>query len=126
MPEFIGLRRGTFAVAVAYQNQRGRSGLLDKGNGRTFRVYLGIVIHRRAEEWDQPLIDLILSIVALEVCQSGAGNGGGKAIRLRNRPHGHVAAITPSRNAEAMLVNRRLLERLIHSSHDVAEISVAK
>src|SRR5437660_1514626 len=96
MPELIRLRSRALTVAVADQDQSWRLRLLDEGDRRTLRINLGIVIDSSAEEWDHPLIDLVFSIVALEICQPCAGDRGGKAVGLRDRPHRHITAIAPA------------------------------
>src|SRR5262249_51187717 len=59
MPEFVRLRRGTFTVTVANEDQRGRLGFFDKSNRRALGIDLRIVIDRSAEERDHPLVDLV-------------------------------------------------------------------
>src|SRR6476661_2344890 len=126
VPELIRLRSRTLAVAVAHKHQSRRLRVLDEGDGRTLRIDLGIVIDGSAEEWDHPSVNLVLAVVALEIRQPRAGDGGSKAVGLRDRPHRHVTAIAPAGNAQAMLVNRRFLQRLVHAGHDVAKVAIAK
>src|SRR4029077_4685328 len=45
VPEFVGLRCGTFAVAVANYDQGGRFHVFDESDGRAFGVDLGIVVN---------------------------------------------------------------------------------
>src|SRR5215468_898741 len=126
MPEFIRLRSRAFAVTVAHQNQRRRFGVLDESNRRAFGVNSGVIVNRGAKERDHPLINLILAIVALQVGQTGAGSGGGKAIALRDSPHGHVTAVAPAGQPQAMLIDRSLLQRRIHASKNVAPVAIAE
>src|SRR6266404_967212 len=126
VPELIRLRRRAFTVTVTHQHQSWSFGVFDKSNGRAASVDLRIVIDRGPEERNQPEINLVFPIVALEVCQSSAGHGGGKAIGLRDRPHRHIPAITPAGNAQAVLVHGSFLEHLVHAGHDVTEIAITK
>src|ERR1700736_4491248 len=50
MPEFVGLRGGDFAIAVADQNQRGRFYPFDESDGRAPRINFRLVIDGLAEE----------------------------------------------------------------------------
>src|SRR6266571_1475854 len=124
MPELIRLRSRTLAVAVSHKHQTRRLCLLDKGDRRTLRINLGIVIDGCAEERDHPLINLVFSVVALEIRQPRAGDGSSKAVGLCDRPHRHVTAIAPASDAESMLINRCFLQGLIHSAHNVAKIAI--
>src|SRR5215468_11616568 len=67
VPELVGLRRRAFAVGVADHHERWSSYFLEEGDGCTLRVDLGIVVHALAEEWNHPLIDLILAVIALPI-----------------------------------------------------------
>src|SRR2546428_6310307 len=51
VPEFVGLRRGTLAIAVANDDKCGRLGFFDEGDGRAFGVNVGIVVNGFAEKW---------------------------------------------------------------------------
>src|ERR1051326_9312316 len=90
MPELIRLRSRALAVTIAHKHQRRRLRLLDEGDRRALRIDLGIVIDSRAEEWDHPFIDLILAVIALEIRQPRAGDGGSKAVGPRDRPPRHI------------------------------------
>ena len=57
VPEFVGLRGGDFAVAVADEDQRGRFDFFDESDGGAFGVDFGIVVDGFAEEGNHPLID---------------------------------------------------------------------
>jgi len=57
VPEFVGLRGGNFAIAIADQNQRGRFHFLDEIDGRAFRINFRIIVNGLAEERNHPLID---------------------------------------------------------------------
>src|SRR2546423_12031542 len=47
-------------------------------------------------------------------------------MRLRDTPHGHVAAVAPAGKSKAMLVNGSFLERLIHAGHNVAPVAISE
>ena len=126
VPEFVGLRGGDFAVAIADENERGRFGVLDEIDGRAFGVDVGIVVDGFAEERDHPLVDEIFAVVALPVGEAGAGHGGFEAIRLRDGPHGHVAAVAPTADAEAVGIDGSGVDGSVDSGHDVFEIAVAE
>src|SRR5262249_16171869 len=126
VPEFVGLRRRTLAITVTYKHQRRSFRLLDVGDWRALGINLRIVIDRSAKERDHPLIDLVLSVIAREVCQPAPADAAGKAIGLRDGPHGQVPAVAPTGNAETMLVDRRSFQRLVNAGHDVTKIAIAK
>src|ERR1041384_2062681 len=73
VPQLVGLRRRTLAVALADHDQRRRGHSLDERDRRALRVRRRIVVHRCTEVRDHPLIDRILSVVALPVGDAGAG-----------------------------------------------------
>src|SRR5205823_7386096 len=75
---------------------------------------------------NHPLIDQVLAIVTLPVGNTGASNSGVETIGLRNSPHGHVTAITPSSNAEAVRSDWILCYRRIDPGKDVAQIAAAE
>src|SRR5580704_10914515 len=102
VPEFVRLRRGAFAVAVAYHYQRRRLYVLDVLDRRTLRIYGSVVVDRGAEIWQHPLIDGILAVVALPVGDARACHRGAEAVSLRDSPHGHEAAVTPAGDAHAI------------------------
>src|SRR6266700_4376127 len=126
MPELIRLRRGTLTITIAHQDQRGRSGVLDKSDRRTLGIHLRIVIHRSAKVRDHPQINLVLTVITLEVGQPGARHGGGKAVAPRDCPHGHITAITPAGNAQTMLINRSFFQGLVHSGENVTKIAITE
>src|SRR6185312_2357831 len=126
VPEFIRLWCRTLSVTVANQNQRWRLRAFDECDRRALGIDLRIVIYRRAEEWDHPFINLIFTIVALVLGNARPGYSRSEAICLRDRPHGHVAAVAPARNAQTMLIHRSLFQHLIDTRKNVAEISIAK
>ena len=72
------------------------------------------------------MIDLVLAVVALVICDSRSGHGCRKTACLSHAPHRHVAAITPAGQSQAMLVNRGLFDRLVHAGHNVAPVAVTK
>src|SRR5947207_2719220 len=83
---------GVFSDALACEDQRRRLHLLDEGDRRALRVDLRIVVYRGAEVRDHPAVDVVLAVVALPVADAGAGHRRLEALRLRDRPHRHVAA----------------------------------
>src|SRR5580700_495472 len=50
VPEFVGLRGGDFAIAVADEDERGRFDFLDEIDRRAFGVDVGVVVDGFAEE----------------------------------------------------------------------------
>ena len=126
VPEFVGLRGGAFAVALADEDQRRRLYFLDEIDRRAFGIDRGIVVNRCAEERDHPLVDAILAVVALPVGDAGAGHGGLEAVGLRDGPHGHVAAVAPAGDAEAVGIDGRGVDGGVDARQDVAQIAVAE
>ena len=63
VPEFVGLRGRAFAVAIAYDDERGRLRLLDEIDGRTFGVDDRVVVNGGAEIGNHPLIDFVFAVV---------------------------------------------------------------
>ena len=126
MPEFIGLRRGTFAIAVANDDKCGRLGFFDEGDGRAFGVNVGIVVNGFAEKWNHPLIDFVFTVVALIICDARPGHGSFEAVGLRNGPHGHVAAVTPASDAETIRIDGCGFERFIDAGQNITKIAITK
>src|ERR1700740_797787 len=96
MPEFVGLRRRAFAVAVADDHQRGRLYVFDKGDGGALDVNLGIVVDGLAEKGNHPLVDFVLAVIAEPVGDTGAGHGRFEAVGFCHTPHGHEATVAPA------------------------------
>jgi len=72
------------------------------------------------------LIDQVLAIVTLSIGNAGTGNGATEAISLRDSPHGHLPAVTPSGHAETRRIDRIFSYRGVDSGEDVAQIAGAK
>src|SRR5690242_4146962 len=47
-----------------------------------------------------------------------------EAVALRHRPHGHVSAIAPARDAHALVIHRKILHDPVYPRHNVAEIAI--
>src|SRR5947199_1742097 len=125
-PEFVRLRCRAFRVALADDDEGRGLYILDEVNGRTFLVNGRIIVNGCAEERDHPLIDQVLTIVTLPIRNAGTGNSGAETICLRNRPHRHKPAITPTHDAETVGINWIFLDRGIDSREIVAQIAAAK
>ena len=95
-------------------------------DGRALGVDGRIVVDRRAEVGHHPLINVILAVIAQPIGEACSGHGSAETIRLRDRPHGHVAAITPAGDADAIRSIGAVLDGLIHAGQDVAEIAIAE
>src|SRR5208283_5624580 len=80
----------------------------------------GIVIDRRSEKGNHPLVDIVQTVVTEPVGESGASNRRGKSLRLGFGPHGHVSAIAVPANAYALSVDRIFACDGIDAGHDVA------
>jgi len=126
VPKFVGLRRGALAVAVADDDKRGRLDLFNEGDGRAFGINVGIVVNGFAEKWNHPLIDFVFAVVALVICDARAGHGGFEATGLRYGPHGHIAAVTPASEAEAIGINGRDFQRFIDAGQNIAKVTLAR
>src|SRR5437763_5597453 len=100
MPEFVGLRRRAFRVALTDNDEGSGLYVFDKPNGRAFLIRGGIVVNCCAEERDHPLIDQILSIVALPTGDAGASNSATETIGLGDGPHRHEPAVAPASHAK--------------------------
>src|SRR5438034_11271769 len=126
VPEFVGLRRRAFRVALTDNDQRRCFHLLYVVNGRTFLVDGGIVVNRCTEERDHPLIDQVLAIVTLPIGDAGTGYGAMEVISLRNCPHGHETAVTPPSHAETRRIDWIFFYRGIDPGEDVAQVAGAE
>ncbi len=126
MPELVRLGRGTLAVAVADKDERRGLDVLDEINRRAFGVDVRVVVNGGAEEGDHPLIDVVLAVVALPIGDAGARDGGAEPSGLSDRPHRHIAAVTPSRDPDLVFIHRKFFDELVHAGHDVAEVAVAE
>src|SRR5262249_30240978 len=67
VPEFVGLRRWTFRIALANDDQRRRLHVLNETNGRTLFVNRRIVINRGTEKRNHPLVDQVLAVITLPI-----------------------------------------------------------
>src|SRR5581483_49780 len=83
-------------------------------------------INGRAKIRNHPLVDGVLTVVALPIGKAGAGDGGAKTVGLRDGPHGHVPAIAPPGDADALRVDRRRAKSFIDTCEDVAQIASAE
>ena len=101
VPELIRLRGRALAIAVAHHHQRRRLGFLDEVDGGAFGVDRRIVVDRRAKVRNHPLVDGVLSVIALPVGDAGAGDSRLEAVGLGDGEHGHESAIAPARNADS-------------------------
>src|SRR5271166_1187504 len=126
MPELIALGRGTFAIVLANDYQRGRLDILDKRDGRAFCVHGRIVINRGAKVRKHPLVDGILAVIALPVRDACARHGGAEAIGLGDREHRHVTAVAPAGHTDALLIYRIPRGDGVYSGENVAQVAVAK
>jgi hypothetical protein len=57
VPEFIALRSGNLAIAVADQNERGRFDFFNEIDGRASGIDLRVVVNGLAEKGNHPLVD---------------------------------------------------------------------
>src|SRR6201996_9827304 len=73
MPELKRLRSGALSITIADHHQGGCLYLVDEINRGAPGVHPGIVVDRRSEKWSHPLVDGILSVVALPVGDPGSG-----------------------------------------------------
>src|SRR6185437_4285024 len=80
VPEFVGLRRRAFAVAIADDDERRRLDVLDERDGRAFGVHGGIVVDGVAEIERHPFVDLVFAVIAEPVGETGADDGGIEAM----------------------------------------------
>src|SRR5437667_3624073 len=126
VPEFVGLRRRAFRVALTDNDESRCFHLLYVVNRRTFLVHSRIVVNRCAEERNHPLINQVLAVVTLPVGNAGTRNGATEAISLRDSPHRHVATVTPSGDAETRRIDWIFFYRGIDPGEDVTQIAGAK
>src|SRR5580692_3180426 len=73
MPELVGLRHRAFPIALAYRDQRRGFHIFDVSDRRASRVYCRLVIYRRAEVRQHPLVDGIFAIITLQNSDPSAG-----------------------------------------------------
>src|ERR1700730_4937178 len=97
MPELEALRSRTFAIAISHHDQRRRLHLLDVFDRRTLRINGLIVVYRLAEEWDHPLVDRVLPIVALPIADARTSHRRLEPCRPSHTEHCHEAAVAPAR-----------------------------
>src|SRR5262249_27699364 len=126
VPELVALRSGNLRVAIPVEDERRRLDVLDERNRRGPGVNLGIFVDGLAEIREHPLVDAILSVVALPVHDAGAGDRGFESVRLRDGPHRHVSAVAPADDAEALGIDGRLVQDFVHAREDVREVAVAE
>src|ERR1700751_1203043 len=63
VPEFIGLRCRALAIAISHYDERRRLSLLDEIDRRTLRIDYRVVIDRRAEIRNHPLVNFVFAVV---------------------------------------------------------------
>src|ERR1035438_9072980 len=67
VPELVRLWHRALPVALAHRNQRRRFHILDERDRGASRVYRRIIIDRRAEVRQHPLVDGVFAIIAFEI-----------------------------------------------------------
>src|ERR1700722_18291320 len=122
MPELEALRCGAFAITVSHDDQGWRLHVLDVLDRRTLRVDGGIVVYGFAEEGNHPLVDGVLAVVALPVADACTRYGCFEACRLGYAKHHHEAAVAPSGESFAVLVDGEALLEHVHSSENVSQV----
>src|SRR5712692_2847949 len=108
VPELVALRRRHLGVAVAVEHERGSLDVLDERDRRRTGVDVRVFVDGFPEVRHHPLVDAVLSVVALPVDDARPGHGGLETPGLCHGPHRHVAAVAPSNDAQPVLVDRRL------------------
>src|SRR5580658_2155540 len=126
VPELLRLRGRAFDVALADEHEGRRAHVADVRDRRALRVHGGIGVDRGAEEREHPLVDPVLAVVALPVRDAGAGEGRFEAVRLRDGPHRHVAAVAEPTDTQARVVDRRDFFDGVDPGQDVAQIAAAE
>ena len=126
MPVFERLWCGTFAIPISNDDQRRRVVLLDKVDRRTPRVDSRIIVDRRAEVRNHPLVDGVFAVVAEPVRDSGAGDCGLEAICLCGREHGHKSAIAPAGESNPAGIDGVFGQDSIDARENVAQVAVAE
>src|SRR5437870_12482763 len=126
MPELVGLWSGRFGIAFADDDQGGSLDLFDVLDRRTLPINSRIVVDRRTEEWNHPLIDQVLAVVTLPISDASTRDGATKTVRLRDRPHRHVAAVTPTSHTQSCRIDGMLGDGGIDAGKNVAQIAAPK
>src|SRR5207253_10330851 len=106
VPEFVGLDRGTFGIALTDYDQGGGLHILDEMNWRTFLINGGVVVNGCAEEGNHPLVNQVLAVVTLPIGYARSRHGAAETVRLRYGPHGHEPAVTPASHAQTRRIDR--------------------
>src|SRR5580692_7833501 len=119
MPELEALWSRALAIAISYNDQRRRLHILDVFDRRTLRVHLCIVVDRFAEEGHHPLIDRVLSVVALPVADARTSHSCLEPCCPCHTEHRHEPAITPAGQSLAILIDREALLQHVHPSQNV-------
>src|ERR1039458_10247649 len=123
MPELEGLRRGTFAVAVAHDSEGWSFRLFDERDGRAASVDLRVVINGSAEVGNHPLIDGVFAVVGKPVGDARSGDCGAEAMSLGDREHGHETAVAPAGDADTIGIDGIFGEDCIDADKNVAEVA---
>src|SRR5450759_5035527 len=105
MPELERLLGGDLDVELTSVQQRRGAHALDRLERRDRPIDGRIVIHGGPEEGQHPGVDAVQTVVTDPVRDAGARNGGTEAIRVRNRPHHHEAAVAVPVDAETVLID---------------------
>src|SRR5215472_390454 len=119
MPELKGLRCRALSVELADHNQCWRLHTFYESNGGAAGIHRWIIVNRRTEVRNHPFINLVLSVVALPVRNSSAGNCGGETVGLCNGPHGHEPSVAPSGNTQPIGVDGMLWNHGIDATQNV-------
>src|SRR5439155_45881 len=117
---------GTFSIAFADDHQSRSLDLFDVLNRRTLPINSRIVVDRRTEEWNHPLVDQVLAVVTLQIDNTSASYRTAETVRLRDRPHCHITAVTPTGDTQSCRIDRILGDGGIYSGENVAQVAASK
>src|SRR5207302_2062406 len=71
-------------------------------------------------------IDQVLALVTLQIDNTSASYRTAETVRLRDGPHCHVTAVTPTGDTQSCRIDRIPGDGGIHSGENVAQIAASK
>ena len=112
-------------IFFTVDDQRRCLGAVDEGRGGVGGIPFPVFVRGRAElRLTEGVADVTRAVERFEVEARCTANRRLEAIGLPDRPRGHEPAIAIAEDAELILVDIWLLQRLVHDAHQILEILV--
>src|SRR4029077_18554328 len=124
VPKLIRLGRRTLRIAFTNNYEGWCFDVFDELDRRTFFIRCRIVVNRRAEKRNHPLVNQVLAVITLQISNSGSGDRGPEAIWFSDGAHRHLPAIPPSGYAKSRGIDRVFFNHGVDTREIVTKIAV--